>query len=817
MKTLVHPRLLRLRRGTHISVLLVIVVAAGCQSPNVFTAKNDSSSSNSVEPVSATSGPAGLPAPTNSGTPSSAQSSTTVSEHLRMGESELEQGNYAQAQIHFHHVLQQHPDHVKANHRLGVLADNLGQYPKAEHHYRKALEGDPRNAALLSDLGYSYFLQGRYADSERYLLEARRFDPNYHKAIANLGVLYASTKRDEEALAMFAHIGDDAEVRQIMKQIADGRFPSPQQSQNQFTPRQQTTVVTTQTTAQHAAPATPQSMNEATRDFVEQMRLAREELRRAEEQLARQRAQSNAVPTQNPVAPVGGQESPAWARHAAASHVAEQPATQYAGVDPFAGQQAASVVQRGPHPADQVAAVDRRDQSSPPPGPIVVGPQGPSSNQSQVERQATSQMPSIQGGPPYGEPVSLRTPQSDRLPVQQQADATGATAPQYWPPPASQRSVAQPSHVRNGQPLPAENTFAHDAATAGDDARRSAWGQQFDASLRQSTGTQETTAAIEGLGSPQTVQQLSASDYRSARRPVEHAYHTQQPGRHAGVSLAGGSTTSPTSHQIPSWNSQQGSQSQQASALGQSGAERGTGAPDPYEQARREAALMGLGAGPGQVFPYIQQTPRSMPGTDSRLNGTQYPAPARHMPTGLVPPGLNHHTPANLSPQGNELGQRMPNVPVQTTVPAGATTRNAAYQAYQQNARDFSRSPAPTTYQDTRVQQAAQLNGMINQTWGQSPQSPPYGVTQQSPTYRQLSPTTDVPPQTAGRPMQASRSSLQDQSPMPEPWNPVVVPGASPSSPPIGVHGAQPGRQANPNQPPLPQGYSGPVIVPSSR
>ncbi|MFG0295471.1 MAG: tetratricopeptide repeat protein [Maioricimonas sp. JB045] len=60
----------------------------------------------------------------------------------------------------------------------------------------------------------------------------------------------------------------------------------------------------------------------------------------------------------------------------------------------------------------------------------------------------------------------------------------------------------------------------------------------------------------------------------------------------------------------------------------------GSGRPDGFEQAKREAAALGLGAGPGLLFPMMPQTtPRVSPGTASVWNGGQYPAPERHLPT----------------------------------------------------------------------------------------------------------------------------------------------------------------------------------------
>ena len=131
-----------------------------------------------------------LPPPTNVNAQTSGVSVNSLDEHLKLGEAELKSGRYAQAKSHFQSVLLEQPQHVEANHRMGVLSDKIGDFETAEQHYRLALINDPRNAALLSDFGYSYWLQGRYLDSERLLLQARQVDPQYKNAIANLGMVY---------------------------------------------------------------------------------------------------------------------------------------------------------------------------------------------------------------------------------------------------------------------------------------------------------------------------------------------------------------------------------------------------------------------------------------------------------------------------------------------------------------------------------------------------------------------------------------------------------------------------------------------------
>ncbi len=200
--------------------IALLALLAGCQSTQGLWGRRALTSTDAQADKESTTKTAGLPKPTNvaSAEPSKRELSS-AEEHLRLGDQELEKDHYAQARTHFEEALRQDPGMSRAHHRLAVVGDKLKKYDEAERHYLAALKLDPKNAALLSDLGYSCWLQGRASDSERYLKQALQTDPDFKKAAANLGLLYGSTGRRDEALAMLRKVGTEAQAQTMLSQI----------------------------------------------------------------------------------------------------------------------------------------------------------------------------------------------------------------------------------------------------------------------------------------------------------------------------------------------------------------------------------------------------------------------------------------------------------------------------------------------------------------------------------------------------------------------------------------------------------------------
>lgn len=141
-----------------------------------------------------------------------------------------------EAEKNFQRALLVDPKNAEAHHGLGVCLDLQKRYPAAEEHYKAALAIDSRNATYVADLGYSYFLQGRYAEAEKALSGALILDPNNKQAAQNLGVTYAKQGKRELAESTLRRVMNDGEVRQAMAQfdagagdiaLASGEQPKP--------------------------------------------------------------------------------------------------------------------------------------------------------------------------------------------------------------------------------------------------------------------------------------------------------------------------------------------------------------------------------------------------------------------------------------------------------------------------------------------------------------------------------------------------------------------------------------------------------------
>jgi Flp pilus assembly protein TadD len=750
----------------HLLPLTLLTCAlTGCQSTGFSTAlsgkKPDARTVSST--AAADSSQAGLPEPTNTASSNSPLSLSSTEEHLRLGEQELAAGNLQQAQMHFEHVLKKHPEHTKAHHRLGVLADKLGRFEQAEQHYLTALADDPRNAALLSDLGYSYFMQGRHKDAERYLLEARKADPQYDTAIANLGLLYGSTGRKQEALALFRRIGNDQQVQAIMQQIEGGEFgPAGKLAAN--TPAsQQSSAVTLQSSVQQSANGSGRGLHhDPAMDFAQQLEKAREELRRAEEEFTRhQQSQQSQQSQQGQLAQAWAQQTPQqpeWAQQTPSSHhqqPQQQPSHQQ---QPYQQQQQQQPWQNQQMPAQHAQPGDAarfdalagREQPYSAAGagnpPATLGPQqvvGPLPEVTPAGRHRSS---SHNNGPSQ-HPLSTDASTSASQGGESRNQPAGSFGSQQF---ASTGTRSQPQQAPLGESPwgqgSAQNGGAANAAapstqnsfTSAENSRNAvpaaAWGQQFANTIEQSggqTGGQGTSNA------PQSIQQLSGNAHSSGQQqPVEHAYHTQQQHAQNNITLAGqqGPASAGPLPQI-------GNQSGDAWSTGGQPSPQGTSPQsNSFEAARREAALLGLNAGPGQVFPYIQRYERARTDADPQYQGGQQQHGAQQHHGGQTSSG---HV-GGVTHSGQTFGGQVHGVTSSHASAAGAQQAphwSQQQNGSQQNSPEQQQQPSPAQQQwqqqptgrdhsHTSNQPSSQTGGEFTQTWGQQQQSQqsPYGV-----------------------------------------------------------------------------------------
>ena len=154
---------------------------------------------------------------------------------------------------------------------------------------------------------------------------------------------------------------------------------------------------------------------------------------------------------------------------------------------------------------------------------------------------------------------------------------------------------------------------------------------------------------------------------------------------------------------------------------------------DAYREAAAAAARMGMGFGPGNMFPvFSQSAPVQAPGTGTAMNGTAFPTPPRHLPTNVPPLDLNaayHPDPAPNTP---------PTSSVQTGPVMGAMTPTYTREQYGTASRfdseTLSRSGVPqSAWTDPRMEQyeaqrweaGQQFNQAVQHVWSQGPTNSP--------------------------------------------------------------------------------------------
>ena len=197
----------------------------------------------------------------------------------------------------------------------------------------------------------------------------------------------------------------------------------------------------------------------------------------------------------------------------------------------------------------------------------------------------------------------------------------------------------------------------------------------------------------------------------------------------------------------------------QSQAQGQPGAgwslPGGAGAASPADDYRAAAAL-GMGVGPGQMFPVIRQAAVASAGTGSIWNGSQLPQTGRYLPSEQPIPDLSqaYELPSAANSQGvattpppSSMGMQMPTNGQYWTSPqqfSGATQGGSPGQSPPTDNSKWTRSMFEAqsatpgadyglqTYNQVRSQHDAHLNASIQQTQGQYPSgqmlTPSYGI-----------------------------------------------------------------------------------------
>jgi hypothetical protein len=201
--------------------------------------------------------------------------------------------------------------------------------------------------------------------------------------------------------------------------------------------------------------------------------------------------------------------------------------------------------------------------------------------------------------------------------------------------------------------------------------------------------------------------------------------------------------------------------------------------PSAFEQARRKAALMGLGVGGGAAFSTFEPSaPRMSAGSNSNWNGAAYTPPERQMPTMTAQPELRQHpiysddSTMQMAPPPNSLGQQMP-----STSPVVHPMRPSPF------SRDAQWAEAPPAQvQRTSSGDAPWANEAVNnamQPYNDSRQRVDQSLQQSMDTAWGNRPAQAIASPTAGVEVQRPESAAQQM----ERWNPqTVIPAEYPAA-----------------------------------
>lgn len=118
------------------------------------------------------------------------------------------EGEYEEAAQAYLDVIEQEPEHYKANVALGQVLMFMDKADEAEAFLLKATEIDPTDANGFLYLGYCYHALNRYDEAITAFEQAIEIEPDQHVAQNNLGFIYFLKGDLENAERTFLKAGD---------------------------------------------------------------------------------------------------------------------------------------------------------------------------------------------------------------------------------------------------------------------------------------------------------------------------------------------------------------------------------------------------------------------------------------------------------------------------------------------------------------------------------------------------------------------------------------------------------------------------------
>ena len=127
----------------------------------------------------------------------------TADQKFKLAITTLNKGKLQEAESLYREVLQIEPNHLAANHNLGVLLQNIGKLEEAESCYKKVIKLKPDFAEAHYNLGITLKKLDKLKDAEESYKKAIKLNPEFTECYYNLGIILSDMGRLEEALVNY--------------------------------------------------------------------------------------------------------------------------------------------------------------------------------------------------------------------------------------------------------------------------------------------------------------------------------------------------------------------------------------------------------------------------------------------------------------------------------------------------------------------------------------------------------------------------------------------------------------------------------------
>lgn len=668
-----------------------LALLVGCGSTKQSTGWNNSGGMSQAAKDLKNS-PAGLP-PATQAANSQPKLPGTVEEHVSLGQNEIaswygdqQPHHLPKAKMEFEAALRQSPQCARAHHGLAIVADLEHDFAEAERRYQLALAQSPNDSDILGDLGYSYLLQGRLTESEQYSMRAVQANPSNRKAAKHLGDAYARQGKTREAEEAYARVLPPGDVQKALAE--NGKQKSSAEVVSRGEPKLLDKLIPGKSPGEKLADDIQrryQEYEEKSRQLAArssasanggrngQERLTQEEI------LKRQLAAIDREPYQQaPSGPIMIDDQTGQITRLPGSEMA--PAAEPMAAAPFPGMSIPAAPANGP------PAWAQQENTAPP---------GLSQNPAQ---------PWGTQGPPAG-------PNDRGLPPSQ----VGYAGPPQYAPQRPQNAITQPW---NGIQPASGVMDARDTRGQVEQAH-----QQIPAGTPQLGVIQPVVGPDRTSPPPQSYSGVPGNaDQAAGNRPS-----SVPPSLASSVNAFGTrpapAPVNPASVPMPAGTPA----AQGAPAMGTPGLGAAPG--NSFDEASKAAARMGMGLGPGTMFPiFSSAAPVNPPGSMSYDNSQ---APPRMLPTDLPPPDLSQAyraAPTQMTTPAYEQGGQLPpsNPPMYGRDQFGTASRYDTMTLQNTNVPQSAwTDPNMQQYQVQQWEAGRQMNQAVQQVWAQGPVNMP--------------------------------------------------------------------------------------------